>query len=262
VFGDESIELGLANQVAKPIREFGKGHRETRMESAEAEGALVGAARQMLAECRAFHFHDTSSVSRMRQAVYIHDNKHLRHDGGNLAAFLYKLQKRHTPAYQRIVQTVRQIAPWFGEFVLEPLELNENNLLLRWREQDSRAVFGPHQASDGTLRGMALVALLLQPEEDLPGLIVIDEPELGLHPYALVVVAALLKQAAHRSQVVVATQSVALLDQFSVEDVIVVDRAGSRSVFQRLSQERMVEWLEDYSLGELWQKNVLGGVPA
>jgi predicted ATPase len=157
---------------------------------------------------------------------------------------------------------MQQIAPWFDDFVIAPLKLNETNVLLNWRERNSDVAFGTHQLSDGTLRAMALITLLLQPEVNLPDLIIIDEPELGLHPYAINVLAALMKQAAHHCQIVIATQSVPLLNEFHAGDVVVVERDARKSTFERLQPEKLKEWLDEYSLGELWEKNVLGGGPA
>jgi len=222
-----------------------------------AARAIVSA----LENTRTFQFHDTSRGSGMRRAVYIHDNKCLRNDAANVAAVLYKLQQTRDTAYRRIIQTIRQIAPWFGDFVLEPLELNKENVLLNWREKESDLLFGPHQLPDGALRAMALVTLLLQPKEDLPSIIVIDEPELGLHPFAINVLAALVKEAACHSQIVLATQSTFLLDQFEPEDVVVVQRENGKSTFRRLSCKGLQEWLQEYSLSELWEKNVIGGGP-
>lgn len=122
-------------------------------------------------------------------------------------------------------------------------------------------MFGPHQLSDGTLRAMCLVTLLMQPEDELPDLIVVDEPELGLHPYALNVVASLFKKVSHHTQVVISTQSSSFLDNFGAEDVIVVNREGKESLFTRLDPEKLEGWLEEYSLGEVWEKNVIGGGP-
>ena len=238
------------------------GDRETGLHEA-VEGGSEAAQRVSLVldRCHTFQFHDTSAMSPMRQSVYIHDNRQLRHDAGNLAAVLYKLQQTQPTTYRRIVATVRQIAPWFGDFVLKPLELNKENVRLDWKERHSDVLFGPHQLSDGSLRATALITLLLQPRGDLPSVIVIDEPELGLHPHALVVLACLIKEAAHHCQIVVATQSTCLLDEFETEEVVVVDRDDRESVFKRLDEEELAEWLEEYSLSELWEKNVLGGGP-
>ena len=233
-------------------------------ETAETPG-LEQAVRAVVSELEnshVFQFHDTSSTSGMRGTVYIHDNRHLRHDGGNLTAVLYKLQETQRSAYRRIVQTIRQIAPWFDDFVLKPMELNKVNIMLNWREKESDVLFGPHQLSDGTLRAMALVTLLLQPKDDLPSVIVIDEPELGLHPYAINVVASLIKEAACHCQIIAATQSTFFLDQFEPQDVVVVQREGRKSTFDRLKPEKLEDWLQEYSLSELWEKNVIGGGPA
>jgi len=209
---------------------------------------------------------DTATTAAVRRTGYIHDNRVLHSDAGNLAAFLYRLKNSADPAehvaYGRIVATIRQVAPWFGDFVLEPQPMNPETILLRWRETGSDVLFGPHLLPDGALRAMALVTLLLQPERLLPSVLAIDEPELGLHPFAINVVASLVKRAGHYCQVLLATQSISLLEQFDLEDVVVVEREGGTSTFTRLEAERLDDWLKDYSLGELWEKNVIGGGPA
>lgn len=123
-------------------------------------------------------------------------------------------------------------------------------------------LFGPHALSDGTLRFICLATLFLQPPEQLPATIVLDEPELGLHPYAIALLADMVRSAAQHTQVILATQSVTLVNQFEPEDILVVDRIQGKSAFRRLGKEEMASWLEDYGLGDLWEKNLLGGRPA
>lgn len=263
VFAHEELRSREARMLDGSNKwDLGRGHRESRLTSPQ-EGHFGDAVAGLflLDSCQPFQFHDTSSTAAVRQSVYVHDNRSLRHDAGNLAAVLYRLKHSEPAYYERILETVRQVAPFFGDFILEPLPLNTNNVLLNWREADSDVVFGPHQLSDGSLRVMALITLLLQPTEKLPSTIIIDEPELGLHPFAITVLASLIKQVAHHCQVILATQSVALLDQFEPEDVVVVEREGRESTFKRLDAEELKDWLEQYSLGELWEKNVLGGGP-
>ncbi len=151
--------------------------------------------------------------------------------------------------------------PEFDDFELEPDRLNSNDLFLNWRKRGQDYLFGPHQISDGTLRAMAILALLLQPEKDLPDVIILDEPELGLHPHALEIVAGLLRAASLKSQVIVATQSQAFLNFFEPEEIVTVESLGGESTFRRLEPESLKDWLDDYSIGELWQRNVLGGGP-
>lgn len=263
IFTDETVEFRREGHPGTPVpRSLGAGHRETRLHEETEEGDLTARSiRYLLNNCRVFQFHDTSDTSKMRGSVYIHENRFLRSDAGNIAAILYKLRETEERVYHVIIQTIRQVVPRFDDFVLEPMKLNVNNMLLNWHEKDSDVTFGPHQFSDGSLRAMALITLLLQPRADLPSVIVIDEPELGLHPHAMVVVASLIKAAACHCQIVIATQSTCLLDQFEAEDVIVVDRDDRKSVFKRLTEEDLTEWLEEYSLSELWEKNVLGGGP-
>ncbi|MFA7013683.1 MAG: AAA family ATPase, partial [Desulfobacterales bacterium] len=120
--------------------------------------------------------------------------------------------------------------------------------------------FQPWQLSDGTIRFICLAAALLQPSP--PATVVIDEPELGLHPFALDVLAGLFRDASERTQLVVSTQSAGLLNHFEPDDVIVVDRELGASRFRRLDASSLAAWLEDFSLGELWQKNVFDGGPS
>jgi predicted ATPase len=207
-----------------------------------------------------YHFGDTSETARIKQLWSPVDSDSLKEDGGNLGPVLLRLQRSHPRHYRRLVEVLRQVVPQFGDFALAPND--SGKVLLRWTEEGSDLVFGPEQASDGTLRCMALLTLLLQPREMLPSLMIIDEPELGLHPRALDVLAGVIRDVARDTQVIVATQSETLLDHFSPDDVIVVDREGRNSRFDRLDAARLESWLAEYSMAELWEKNVLGGRPA
>ena len=179
-----------------------------------------------------------------------------------MAALLYRLRNENKgAAYRPIVNTIRLIAPFFDDFDLAPTGVGQKDILLNWREKGSDQIFGPHQLSDGTLRAICLITLLLQPENELPGLIIVDEPELGLHPYALNIIAALFSKASHHTQVLISTQSSTFLNNFSPDDVIVANRDGIVSQFERLDPGKLEAWLEDYSLGEVWEKNVIGGGP-
>ena len=209
---------------------------------------------------RIYHFHDTSRTAAVKQTQDLHDNRALVADAGNLAPFLYWMQQKHPDHFHAIEGVVRAIAPFFECFELEPLGLNEEKIRLEWGECGSDQIFGPHQFSDGTLRFMCLATLLLQPYP--PSMIVLDEPELGLHPAAIQHLAGLLYEAAQRTQVLVATQSVTLLNQLAPEDVQVVERdQQGASTIRRLGDQDLSQWLNDYALGELWEKNVLGGRP-
>ncbi|NMO13421.1 AAA family ATPase [Pyxidicoccus fallax] len=209
---------------------------------------------------RVYHFHDTSDAANVKGVGALNDNLFLRSDAGNLAAFLYRLKVQHGAEYERIRDAVRLVMPTFDDFMLRPSPLAPNSIQLEWREQGSDFPFLAHQLSDGTLRFICLATLLLQPE--LPSTILIDEPELGLHPYAINVLASLLRSASTRTQLILATQSVTLIDLLELEDLIVVERRDGQSVFKRLSTEEFAQWMEEYSLGELWMKNVLGGRPS
>ena len=210
---------------------------------------------------RLYHFHDTSAGSPMKKTVDINDNRFLRPDGSNLAAFLYYLQKKHETSYELIRRTVQQMAPFFDDFQLHPQKLNPDKLLLEWSHKGSDAYFSASSLSDGSLRFIALATLFLQPQTYCPSVILVDEPELGLHPYAITLLASLIRQASQKTQVIVSTQSPLLLDHFEPEDVLVADRHDGGTQLTRLESEHLTEWLEEYSLGQLWEKNELGGRP-
>ena len=221
---------------------------------------------------KVYHFHDTSPTARIKQTGDLHENDHLGPDAGNLAAFLYMLHERHSQNYKLIRGVVRRIFPRFKDFALRPSPLNPDKIRLEWQEYGSDYRFGPHQLSDGTLRFIGLATLLLQP--DLPSTILIDEPELGLHPSALTILAGLVRSASSRTQLILTTQSVSFLNEFEPEDIITVERRDSNalsvsdfrdglaeSIFRKHDSESLREWLNEYSLGELWEMNVLGGRP-
>ena len=241
---------------------LGQGHRESLLNQAlDSEFPTAKYIRELLTHCQVFHFHDTSLLGPMRRDCLIDANRSLYADAANLPAMLYLYRERYPTAYRRIVAAVKAVAPFFEDFVLEPLRLNPRNIALHWRAKGSEYDLGPHQLSDGTLRAIALFTLLLQPDDDLPALIVLDEPELGLHPAALAVLADLLKSTARHSQLLIATQSTALIDHFEVDDIVTVNLRDGCSTFERLDPERLKDWLAEYALSELWERNVIGGGP-
>lgn len=256
IFGSESISAPGDERL------LGRGHRETRLfhEPDELDGQDLSSVAEQVADtlrgCRVFHFHDTSANAPVKQTGFASDNIALHPDARNLAAVLLRLQQEDRAAYRRIVRTIQQVAPFFRDFVL----IEENGRLrLRWQQEGSDIVFPADALSDGTLRFICLTTLLSLP--DLPNLVVLDEPELGLHPYAIVQLADMLRAASRASQVLIATQSVTLMNQFEVDDLIVVERDRGASVFNRLAPAGLADWLAEYSLGELWEKNLLGGRP-
>ena len=279
-FGGETsryeIKLGTADTDALvPLGEDCVGHgatcgsvggyREAWISHHDPHGLdppLVHDVRSHLDGWRVYHFHDTSSTSPIKKTVDVDDNRFLRHDGANLAAFLYFLHHKHEDSYDLICRTVQLVAPFFDDFRLRPRALNEDKIRLEWQHVGSDAYFDASSLSDGTLRFVVLATLLLQPASLRPSVILLDEPELGLHPYAITMLASLLKQASVETQVVLATQSTLLLDHFRPEDVLVADRVDGGTQLGRLDAAELEAWLQDYSLGQLWEKNHFGGRPA
>lgn len=226
-----------------------------------ASGAIAVYVRRHLASWRLYHFHDTSASSPMKKTANVNDNRFLRPDGSNLAAFLYLLKLKHQESYSLIQRTIRLVAPFFDDFQLEPKRGNEDTILLEWRHKDSDAYFNASSLSDGTLRFIALATLFLQPAQLRPSVILVDEPEIGLHPYAITVLASMMKQAATNTQVIAGTQSPQLLDNFAPEDVLVANLVEGATQLTRLDSLELGEWLKTYSLGQLWEKNEFGGRP-
>jgi predicted ATPase len=205
-----------------------------------------------------YHFHDTSSTAPMRHAEIVEDNMALRADASNIGPFLLRLRNEKTSYYDEILNACRLVAPFFDDFFLEPQKLGpKTKVSLTWKTKGSDYPMQPYHLSDGSIRFICLATALLQP--DPPSTIIIDEPELGLHPEAIRILGELIEDAAKRTQIIAATQSPLLLDQFSIEDVVVVNRKEGQSVFERLKRSDFDEWLEDYSVGELWTKNVIQG---
>jgi predicted ATPase len=217
--------------------------------------------RDHLGSWRLYHVHDTSDTSPMRKTAQLNDNAYLRPDGSNLPAFLYLLKIKHPESYGLIRRAIQQVTPFFDDFNLVPDPLNERAIRLAWQHKNSDQYFSAAALSDGTLRFIILATLLLQPEKYRPSVILVDEPELGLHPAAITFLAAMVKQASLHTQVILSTQSSLLLDHFEPEDVLVAERVDGGTTFQRLDTERLAGWLHEYSLGQLWEKNELGGRP-
>ena len=237
-------------------------HEESKWENTGNGAEVDFLKKDMLAKqnWRVYHFHDTSRSAKVKQVHMLSNNLVLMRDASNLAAFLYRLKQYYPESYEEIVETIRLIAPYFNDFILLPQEGNMEQIILKWQQKGTEDVFYASQLSDGTLRFICLAVLLLQPAELQPSTIIIDEPELGLHPYAITVFAEMVKQISGYKQIIISTQSVELLNEFDVKDIIVVDRGENGSEFKRLNEKELHIWLEnDYALGDLWQKNLLGG---
>ena len=277
--GDESDDL-FRGPLEVPIENIGDERAWGELRTGFRPGLLLYAdhdapaavTRDFFRGITPYQFHNTSAVARMRTKWRVGDNRRLKADAANIAPLLLRLKERERRRYRRIVDTIRLILPFFSDF---ELEADHGYLLLAWRERHSDEIFDVSQASDGMLRVISLVTLLLQPEDSLPDVLILDEPELGLHPYAINVIGGLIRAASTKTQVIVATQSTPLVDCFDPEDVVVVERGlcvsddnghvvkrgGRATVFRRLDSDSLSEWLEEYSLSELWEKNVIGGRP-
>lgn len=237
---------------------LGTGHNESKLK--DAKDGYSPYVRPSVSNWRVYHFHDTSETAKVKQKHPVNDNLRLKADAANLAAYLRMLKDKHESEYQRIVETIRLVAPYFGDFVHRPGD--QEYVELEWTQKGrSDTPLKAHILSDGSLRFICLATLLLQPVKLLPDTILIDEPELGLHPYAISVLADIFKQVTEDRQLIVSTQSVELINELSPEDIVVVDQEDGASTFKRFTEHELAGWLEEYSMGEIWKRNILGGRP-
>ena len=229
------------------------------LSSDQTNEANVDRLRGLVDQFWVHHFQDTGDKSSYRDTSRVADSRFLRADGSNLASVLYRIRTSNPGLFRKIEDVIHETTPSFRCFNLMPDPTNKENLRLLWHPVGEDVLFDEFQLSDGTLRLMSLFTLLLQPE--LPSLILIDEPEIGLHPAAVSILADLLKKASEKTQIIISTQSIDLVNHFSPEDIIVGDYVNNQSVFRRLSTDELKSWLDDYTLGELWEKNIFGGQP-
>lgn len=266
---DESLvflseRAGFRRESTQPWSwtELGAGHRESALKDTSVEDATAKTVRWLLRQVNFYHFHDTSRRSPLRTLSYADTGgDYLRSDGSNLPAFLLGLRESTDTAAQaawrRIEGTIRRVAPFISALV--PMA-DRRAIRLEWLD-DKGATFGPAHLSDGTLRALALIAALGQPEDSLPLVSCIDEPELGLHPAALQMLCGLISSVATRRQVIISTQSPAVLDHFAPAQLVVAERDDGATRLRRLDENELADWLEDYSLSQLYDKNLLGGRP-
>lgn len=258
IFESEHSWFGGFLYPTNSSRTLGQGHTESVLK--EATDNYSQYVRPSVQNWRVYHFHDTSDTAKVKQRHASNDNLRLKIDAANLAAYLRMLKNNHGAEYNRIVETIRLVMPFFDDFVHR--EGEPEYVELEWTQKGKPDTpFKAHMLSDGSIRFICLTALLLQPISLLPDTILIDEPELGLHPYAITILVDMFKQVAESKQLIVSTQSVELVNELSPEDIVVVDQEEGASTFKRYTEDELSGWLEEYSMGEIWKRNILGGRP-
>ncbi|MBD5424806.1 MAG: AAA family ATPase [Bacteroides sp.] len=262
IISTEEIEWKSSNSaIGKPaIKQLKSDFSESALVSDTDK--LSRTMRNLLNGCKVYQFSDSSAESRMRQSSTVESAHYLQSEANNLASFLYFLKNNYRASYDRIVSYVRDVVPKFQDFYLEPER--SGYISLRWIDTCANDyVFTSYQFSDGSIRFIALATLLLQPEETMPCVIIVDEPELGLHPYAIDRLIEMIKDASLHSQIIMATQSPALIDGFNAGDVTIIEHDDNTqsSTARKLKEEDYKAWLNEYTLSELWDKNIIGGRP-
>ena len=247
-------------------QDLGSGHQEAELvwptklkEFSVTDRITAKVIANLLRRCVVYQFHDTSDTSDFKKRWDAEDNNHLQTNGGNLAAILYRLEQEDIRRYELICQHISRVLPVFDRFQIEE---SYGKVLLRWKAKWTDKTFSAHLTSDGSLRFFALVTLLNLPPEMLPDVLLLDEPELGLHPAAISLIGGMIKSLAEKRQVIVATQSPLLVDAFDLDEIFVLELQDGRTEFRKLSPDDYQVWLDDnFTSGELWQKNLLGGRP-
>jgi len=227
----------------------GVGHEEAQLPKVDNRTAAT--ILNLLRKLIVYQFHNTSDTAPLRLKWSIADGKWLKQNGDNLGSFLYRLQQEEKQYYLRIIKYIRLVLPFFDDFELYD---EFGKVLLRWKEKGTNKIFNAGQASDGMLRTIALISLLAQNPKDLPAVLFLDEPELGLHPSAIDALAGLIKTVSTHCQVFLATQSIGLVNYFELDDLVVIDRKGRYSEYSRPDVKKLEVYLEEFSTGEIWEK--------
>ena len=257
VFKEEKYRYSAKRLEGKSVwAKCGVGHEEAKLPETTNDSARV--ILNLLKRLIVYQFHNTSDTAPMRLKWSEADGRWLKQNGENLASFLYRIQNEEKEYYIRIIKYIRLVLPFFDDFDLYP---EFGQILLRWNEKGTTKIFNAGQASDGMLRTIALISLLAQNPKDLPAVLFLDEPELGLHPSAIDAVAGLIKAASTHCQVFIATQSISLVNNFELEDLVVIDRKNRNSEYYRPDSENLQVYLEEFSTGQIWEKNIIGGRP-
>lgn len=256
---DCGIWSGIGDRVDRPNWESATKSSNESILATKEKSPVQQYTYDTLKNWRVYHFHDTSETAGMKKYSSVNDSAFLFEDASNIAAYLYFIQQTEREYYDRIVKAVQLVVPFFKDFILRLNPLKPDTIILMWQDLNSDKIFPAAALSDGSSRFICMATLLLQ--KNLPLLIIIDGPELGLHPNAITVLASLLRKASTRSQVIISTQSVNLVNEFEANNIIVVDRHGGESTFHRLNTDELRDWLDAYSLGDVWEKNVIGGTP-
>lgn len=252
IFTKEGMWYGFNPYLNNPIEIASFNNESTLRYQTKPRARYI---RSYINQLAKYHFHDTGENSPFNKESNIENDKFILYEkGSNLGAFLYSIYLENRIVYNFIIKTIQSIAPYFLDFIFKPEQ--NGNLKLRWQSKHSSTIYGVNDLSDGTIRFIALSTLFLQPQ--LPETIIIDEPELGLHPTAIAKLAGLIKSVAAKGcQVIIATQSTDLISHFEPEDIITVDQINGESVFQRLNSEELKIWLDDYTIDDLWKRNII-----
>ena len=260
IFTDEAFRFSRREfNTEADWQTLGSTHLEAKIVEEAQSNKTAWVIVNLLRNCAVYQFHDTSDESDFKKNWDAEDSNQLRSHGGNLAAVLHRLERDDIKRFELICRHVGRVLPAFDRFQIEE---RYGRVFLRWKAKGMEKTFGAHLTSDGSLRFFALVTLLNLPPEMLPDVLLLDEPELGLHPAAIALIGGMIKALAEERQIIVATQSPLLVDSFGLDEIFVLDLHDGRTEFRKLTPDDYRVWLDDnFTPGELWQKNLLGGRP-
>jgi len=264
LFMDETI-IYQKRGKKEPFKQYldDGGYKESKLGELYHSNQTAKYIKNLLAGIRVFHFHDTSKNAYIHQARPLESNSKIMNDGGNIASFLYRLKIHNSKYYERIISYIKIVAPFFDDFILEPMG---NSIQLKFKETNSDLELGSFRLSDGTMRFICLATLLLQPKTTIPKIIIIDEPELGLHPVAIDILTEMLNIASNNAQIFLTTQSERLINHFEPKNIVVINRKKDingrfYSDFKKLTNESLEAWIDKYSISEIWNSNIIEGRP-
>jgi predicted ATPase len=246
-FVDERIGFMRDGREEPYQRLLGDGHLETQLSDVSNRGDHTARViHNFLARSRFYSFSDLSADSLVRRPCPVQQNRFLAPNGQNAAAVLWRYQREHPDVFERIEAVVRQAFPEI-QSILPRLSPDGKLVSIDWKRRGTGNRFSLHTVSNGAILFLLMAMLTCQPSAELPLIMAIEEPELGLSPRGIDQLAELMRQASQECQILVTTHSPYLVDACDTEHVIVASQQNHQSQFRRLSDTALEAWLDEYT---------------